>query len=313
MIHNNEKTIFINIPCYHDPEIWETISNFYTNAKHPERIFFGVTNQTDAKELHEEVLKKFNQVQMDIIEPGSIVGCQPARINSHKFYNGQDYYLNMDSHMRSIMHWDDEIISDFENLEKKEGPSVITSYAAPYDKDKNGKDIVENVSYSTSFYMQDHNVVYFKKHGIPQFCAYNQEYGVETPSPYVSGHFFFTSRQAILDAPFVKEVMFTEEEVFMAVRFYTAGYNLYNPKKTYVYHRYGRAGRKLFWEDFPELWYKKDEESRNFVNNILANNIVSKENGLLSKRTLLDFEAYSGINFKDRSFNKDIIEQKIKK
>lgn len=305
------KTIFVNIPSYQDPEIWETVDNFYKNAKYPERIYFGITNQTDNKKLHEEVLIRFPNVQMDILELGSIVGCQPARINSHRFYNNQDYYLNMDSHMRCILNWDEELVNDFEKLQEREGPSVITCYAAPYDKDENGADIIREVPYSTSFYMQEHNITHFKKHGIPQFCAYNQEYGIETPSPYVSGHFFFTSRQAILDAPFVKEVMFTEEEIFMAVRFYTAGYNLYNPKKTYIYHRYGRGGRRLFWEDFPELWYERDIESRNFVNNVLQNNIINDANGLLSKRTLSEFESYSGLNFSDRAFDESVIKQRI--
>lgn len=305
------KTIFINIPSYHDPEIWETVDNFYTNAKHPERVYFGITNQTDNKELHQEVLARFLNVKMDIIEPGSIVGCQPARINSHKLYDSQDYYLNMDSHMRCIKNWDEELINDFEKLQEREGPSVITCYAAPYNKDENGNDIIEDIDYATSFYMQEHNVDHFKKFGIPQFCAYNQNYGIEIPSPYVSGHFFFTSRQAIIDSPFVKEIMFTEEEIFMAVRFFTAGYNLYNPKRTYVYHRYGRNGRKLFWEDFPEVWYKKDIESRDFANNVLQNNIINNENGLLSKRTLSEFESYSGLRFSDRAFDESIIKNRI--
>lgn len=304
------KTIFINIPSYHDPEIWETVSNFYNNAKYPERIYFGITNQTDAVDLHKEVLDKFPRVDMDIIEPGSIVGCQPARLNSHKFYKNQDYYLNMDSHMRSIKNWDEELICDFEMLQAARGKSVITSYAAPYDKDENGNDIVKDIDYSTMFYMSESNIESFKSKGIPQFCAYNHSYGVEIPSPYISGHFFFTSKEAIADAPFVKEVMFTEEEIFMAVRFFTAGYNIFTPKKTYVYHRYGRNGRRLFWEDFPEVWNKKDLESRNFVTNILENNIVS-ENGILGKRTLREFEEYSGIRFKERTLSEKVIHGKF--
>jgi hypothetical protein len=300
------KTIFINIPCYHDPEIWQTIDNFYTNAKNPERVFFGVTNQTDAVDLHRDVLKRYPQVSMDIIEPGSIIGCQPARLNSHKFYKNQDYYLNMDSHMRSIKNWDEEIINDFEDLQKSKGKSVITAYAPGYDKDSFGNDILSENTFSTMFYMSENNIDSFKRNGIPQFCAYNHDYEIELPSPYISGHFFFTSREAIIDAPFVKEVMFTEEEIFMAVRFFTAGYNIFTPKKTYVYHRYGRNGRKLFWEDFPELWHGKDKESRDFVLNILENNLV-QDNGILTVRTLQDFEEYSGIKFKSRELSEKVI------
>lgn len=305
------KTIFINIPSYHDPEIWETVDNFYTNAKYPERVFFGITNQTDAIDLHAEVLARYDRVSMDIVTPGSIVGCQPARLNSHKFYDDQDYYLNMDSHMRSIKDWDEELINDFEKLQESNGKSVITAYVAGYDKDASGNDIILDSNFSTMFYMSEQNISSFKTNGIPQFCAYNHEYGVELPSPYVSGHFFFTSRDAIKDAPFVKEVMFTEEEIFMAVRFFTAGYNIFTPKKTYVYHRYGRNGRRLFWEDFPEVWNGKDKESRDFVVNILENNLV-QSNGILNKRTLSEFENYSGIRFKTRELSSDVISGNIR-
>ena len=36
-----------------------------------------------------------------------------------------------------------------------------------------------------------------------------------------------------------------------------------------------------------------------------------KENGLLTKRTLSDFEKYSGINFKDRVLSESVISGKV--
>lgn len=305
------KTIFINIPCYQDPELWETVSNFLNNAEYPERVYFGITNQTDAPELHLDVLKRFPNVSMHILVPGTLPGCQPGRMKSHEFYNGQDYYLNMDSHMRSVKNWDSLLIQELEQTNSLHGNSVLTAYAAAYDKDEFGKDIIEDIKYTTIFRMNEKNVEHFKKHGIPQFISYPYETDVVVPSPYISGHFFFTTGQAVLDAPFVKEIFFTEEEIFMALRFFTAGYNIFQPTRSYVYHRYGRNGRPLFWEDFPDGWYENDKRSRDFVNNVLANNIVDSKNGLLTKRTLSDFEKYSGINFKDRALSESVISGKV--
>ena len=306
------EKIFINIPCYQDPEIWETISNFLDNAQYPERVYFGITNQTDNPKLHEEVLERFLNVKMHLLVPGSLAGCQPARLKSHEFYNGEDYYLNMDSHMRSIKNWDSLIIEELKNINKEYGDSVLTGYVAAYDKDDKNKDIVLDVDYTTVFNMNEQNVNHFMKHGIPQFISYPHVTNKPIPSPYISGHFFFTTGKALQDSPFVKDILFTEEEIFMAVRFFTAGYNLFQPIRTYVYHRYGRNGRRLFWEDFPEKWYQKSEESKNFVINVFQNEIVSKENGLLDKRTLLEFEEYSGIDFRNRKLSEDVIKGKIK-
>jgi hypothetical protein len=306
------KTIFVNIPCYQDPEIWETISSFIDNADNPERIYFGITNQTDNFLLHQEVLERFPNVKMHLLVPGSLPGCQPARLKSHEFYNNEDYYLNMDSHMRAIKKWDTLIIEELDDTDKKYGPSVFTGYVAAYDKDNDNKDKIPNVDYTTVFNMNEQNVNHFIKHGIPQFISFPYVTDEPIPSPYISGHFFFTTGKAVIDSPFVKDILFTEEEIFMAVRFFTAGYNLFQPTRTYVYHRYGRNGRSLFWEDFPEKWYEKSEESKNFVNNVFLNEIVSKENGLLDKRTLLDFEQYSGIDFRNRTLSEDVIKGKIK-
>jgi hypothetical protein len=299
-------TIFVNIPCYEDPEIWQTISSFIDNAAHPENVYFGITNQTDAPDLHREVLSRFPNVQMHILEPGSLPGAQPGRAKSHEFYNGQDYYLNMDSHMRAIKDWDLGLIEELNDIISRTGPAVLTGYVAAYDKDLNGNDIVPDITYTTVFNMNEQNVSHFMKHGIPQFVSYPHESDKEIPAPYVSGHFFFTTGKAVADAPFVKDVFFTEEEIFMAVRFFTAGYNIFQPKKTYVYHRYGRAGRKLFWEDFPEAWFENDKRSRDFVVNILENNVVG-ENALLTNRSLKEFEEYSGINFKERTLSEKVI------
>ena len=47
------------------------------------------------------------------------------------------------------------------------------------------------------------------------------------------------------------------------------------------------------------------------IANKLAIQIINKENGLLSKRTLSEFESYSGINFSDRVFDEDVIKKRI--
>ena len=295
------KTIFINIPSYRDPEIWETVSNVITNAEHPERVFWGLTIQTDYIDYDTMMVSRFNNVSADILAPGEIIGAQPGRLNSHKFYNGQDYYLNMDSHMRSIKHWDTKIIEELEDVQRRNGPSVLTAYVAPYDKDEANKDRFVEPHNPTRFYMSQSNQEHFTNTGIPQFCCYIVQSEKEIVSPYVSGHFFFTSGEAVKKCGFVKEIIFTEEEIFMALRFFTAGYNLYCPKTNFVYHRYGRPDRKLAWDDFPEKWFPLAKASEEFTNNIIQNRIVDPEKGLFDARTIEQFEEYSGIYFSTRT------------
>jgi GT2 family glycosyltransferase len=127
-----------------------------------------------------------------------------------------------------------------------------------------------------------------------------RNYQRDSYSPYVSGHFFFTRGDYVNQIGFVDQIVFTEEEIFMALRYFTAGYNLYIPKNNYVFHHYGRKNRNLIWEDFPEKFYAYADKSKNFVQNIILYNIINDNYGFFNKRTLKDFEVYSGINFKAR-------------
>jgi hypothetical protein len=295
---DTSSKIFINIPSYKDPEIWLTVENFINNAKHPERIFFAITLQSIDQKDDRLKASFYNNVKADIIEPGSLIGCQPARKNSHKFYNNEDYYLNMDSHMRSIKNWDVEIIREYEKNKVEHGVSVFTAYAPPYDLLEDGTDLIDsNITSNPTFYMSESNTENFYKNLVPQFTSQYTGSGKNVFSPYVSGHFFFTEKQVIEKVPFMSEITFTEEEPLMALRFFTAGFNLITPSKVFVYHRYGRGGRSLFWEDFPEKFFPEDQKSRDYFKELVKNNRIDPENGLFAERSLEDYEKYSGISF----------------
>ena len=300
--------IFINIPAYKDPELWLTVKDFIDNAKYPERVFFGITLQSD--NIHQDRIQSFeyNNVSLDAIEPGSLVGCQPARKNSHKFYREEDYYLNMDSHMRSIQNWDTEIIREYEFNKEQYGISVFTAYAPPYDLSENNETIIDkNITKNPTFKMSESNVDNFYKNLVPQFTSQYTNSGNNVLSPYVSGHFFFTERQVIEKVPFMTDITFTEEEPLMALRFFTAGFNLVTPSKVFVYHRYGRGGRRLFWEDFPEKFFPEDLKSRTFFQELVTNPRIDQMSGLFDVRTIEDYEKYSGISFSSKALHESVI------
>lgn len=304
--YDTTSKIFINIPSYKDPELWLTITDFLDNAKYPERIYFGVTDQVADVQLETaEYYKikenaKYLNVQFDIIEAGSLIGCQPGRKNSHKFYNNEEYYLNMDSHMRTVKDWDVKIIKDFNETEKKMGKGVYTGYVNTYELHDDMTHTINEYPDIPVYFMSDSNITSFKNNGIVQLTPTYRNYQRESYSPYISGHFFFTRGEYVKKIGFVDQIVFTEEEIFMALRYFTAGYNLYIPKNNYVFHHYGRKNRELIWEDFPEKFYPAADKSKDFALDIILNNVINEEYGLFKERTISEFEKYSGINFKDR-------------
>jgi GT2 family glycosyltransferase len=121
--------------------------------------------------------------------------------------------------------------------------------------------------------------------------------GRNVSCPYVSGHFFFTEKEVIQTVPFTDNVTFTEEEPLMALRFFMAGYQLVTPQKVFVFHRYGRPDRKLFWEDFPERFNLNNIKSKEYFRDIVYGNII--DDTIPHKRSIAEYEEYAGIYFKE--------------
>lgn len=305
---DNSATIFINIPSYKDPEIWKTVDNFIANAEFPDRIYFGITLHDENIDYNYQESIKRKNVQADCLIPGTIIGCQPARKNSHdKFYNNQDYYLNMDSHMRSIKNWDSEIIKAYNHAKNVYDIMVFTGYVPPYDVDTNGNDQIPDIDKNPTFFMSESNIKHFKNTLVPQFTPQYTNPDTDVLSPYVSGHFFFTEKEAIQKVPFSNDVAFTEEEPLMALRFFTAGINLVTPQKVFVYHRYGRPDRKLIWEEMPDKFYPEHNKSKSYFQNIIVKALNGSTDGLFDERTIFDYEEYTGIRFSTGELEERVI------
>lgn len=311
-----DKTIFINIPSYDDSEIWPTIDSFFERAKYKERVFVGVVHQTfdfktDYQKMHEYKKKYKNQISLRLLLPGTIVGCQPARKYVHNFYNKEDYYLNTDSHCRAMQNWDEDLILEFEELEiEKRNKCVITAYAPSY-RIKNGKDDYDDVSleHNIGFMMNEDQIKMFEERGVIQMASVYKESNGFYPSPYISGHFFFCRGSYVEEVPFVNKIAFSEEEIFMQLRFFSKGIDVYTPRRCFIYHRFDRADnnveRRLIWDDFPEQFFEAHENSRAHCVFITENNYIDSENGLFGVRSIEEYEKIFGVDFKNRTVSEN--------
>jgi hypothetical protein len=112
---------------------------------------------------------------------------------------------------------------------------------------------------------------------------------------FYSAHFTFTSGQFVKEVPHDPELYFTGEEMSITVRAYTHGYDLFHPHILIAWHEYTRKNRVKQWDDDKE-WWKKDLHSKNHYLSIFKNHGVY---GIGTKRTVEDYEKYSGIKIFD--------------
>jgi hypothetical protein len=154
--------------------------------------------------------------------------------------------------------------------------------------------------------------MFFTPAGVPDWKNRKLPY----PSRFYSAHFAFTLGQFCTEVPHDPNYLFHGEEISIAARAYTWGYDLFAPHKVCVYHEYSRNHRpNKSWGDLPQ-WTQWDVEShaRNRrLLNIDGQRIDGEDFGQYgfgNVRTLADYEAYAGVCFFDRSVQQSTLEHK---
>lgn len=296
-------SIFVQIPSYRDFELPKTIEDCISKSSRKNAINFGVHNCV-AFEGEVSVAERPNVLLHTSIAPNDI-GLQKARYIANEFYNGEDYYLQIDSHMRFIENWD-EICIDSVNQYQKMGIAkpLVTQYPPSYKYDDDGNEVYDQTNFHQCGIWFGENIKQFQETLVPtqmakaihQNCGYIKS---------VSGGSIFTLGEFFKIKPNPK-IAFWGEEPLIAARAFTHGFDLVMPFKHTMFHLYHsqqpfrKVRRHHVWGDYPELWEKLDSESKQEYKKIFEQNIVG-EFALGKERSLRDYEEFSGLNFTQKS------------
>jgi hypothetical protein len=291
------KSIFVQIASYHDYELSKTIYDALEKASGQTHINFGVhSSYFNENDIY---IPDLPNVKKYISKAPDNIGMGMGRFIAHSFYNGEDYYLQIDAHMRFDYNWDIDMIRDVENYRCLgfEKP-LITDYPKPYwyeDDKEVTRDFYEPVQ-KRKFQSSSH----FSDINFPmQTSEINEEGNVFTKS--LSGGSVFTIGDFITPNTRIYD---SGEELFLSLRAYTNGFDLLLPKELYLYHLYyldngnPKNARRRVWSDFPDLSSVRNEISHQEIVNTIKDNALSKYH-LGSDRTLSQFEDFAGIKFLD--------------
>ena len=112
--------IFVQIASYRDPQLIPTIKNMLENAKKPKNLVIGICRQYHPEDgfddLSEYAKDKRFRV-LDVLYTESKGVCW-ARNQVQQLYKGEEYTLQIDSHMRFEKDWDDTLIKMIKQLQK---------------------------------------------------------------------------------------------------------------------------------------------------------------------------------------------------
>ena len=308
------SSIFVQIPSYRDFELNKTIASAIDNGSGLNKLSFGIHNcilfdgEIEVKTDYSELVT-INSVTS--IAPKNI-GLQQARYIANEFYDGEDYYLQIDSHMRFVKNWDTTLIEGIVKYQDMGlSKPLITQYPPAYTYEDDG---TEKHHYAEPFYQCgiwfEENTQQFKDTLIPTQTAkvISDNCGFIKS---VSGGMIFTLGEFANIKPNPK-IAFWGEEPLIAARAFTHGFDLVMPFAHSVCHLYhsqqtfAKARRHHTWADFPEIWGVMDTESKQEYKRIFSERIVG-EGALGEQRTLEDYEEFSGLNFKDGTIKSSVV------
>jgi hypothetical protein len=102
--------IFLSIASYCDPVLPFTLARAVATASAPERLHFGVVEQSTSGSARIEVPHpaRLTQVQLDARDAR---GPCFARAIAMSLHDGEEWFLQIDSHMDFDPGWDEQLIA----------------------------------------------------------------------------------------------------------------------------------------------------------------------------------------------------------
>jgi hypothetical protein len=303
-------TIYVQIAAYRDPELLPTLKDCLDKAQYPENLRFGVAWQHSEEDEWDNLNDYINDNRFKIIDINYKDAAGPcvARYKLNKMYSGEKYALQLDSHHRFAENWDTILIDMLESLRSKDCKKpVLSSYLPSYDP-SNDPEARLLAPWTMEFdRFAPEGPVHFLPHTIDDYLKRDKP----VPARFISGHFIFADGIFCKEVEYDPEYYFHGEEINLSVRSYMAGYNVFAPHKSVIWHEYTRRGKVKHWDDHSN-WAELNDKSYSHNRNILGIGESNNEK-MLDKlvRTLYDYEKYAGLEFSTKRVHKDTLEKKI--
>lgn len=286
-----KKTIFVSIANYKDPEVGFTVDTLLKNSSGDLDIRICVFSQIDLKDNSFDFLDSIPEVKHVKVDYREAKGVCWARANCQKYYNGEDYYLQIDSHIWMTENWDRLLLEDHAKALSYGRKAILTAYPCAYEFDSDGNRFIPHKC-ATMFDMNIVNIIPSAAAKFVEDCDFpEQEF-------FIAGGFLFSTGDFVENVPYDEELFFLGEEITLAIRSYTAGYFMFAPTQHICAHLYQVAQqsdnkRNIFWEKQEDrsrkiAWQFRDKTSKIKVQHICRGDWFGKY-GIQDHKLYLEF------------------------
>ena len=119
--------IFVSVAAYRDPQLIPTIEDCLRKANHAQRLRFGICWQHSGNEIAPPVEDRIRVLAIPWQESK---GACWARAQVMGLWQGEQWFLQVDSHCRFAAGWDDRLLRMTQ--ETQSAKPILSTYATPF-------------------------------------------------------------------------------------------------------------------------------------------------------------------------------------
>jgi len=280
-VRRDDDSIFLSLASYRDENCFSTIKGAYEKSKNPDKLFVGLVQQNCVKNCRSGVLADLTKVDVEPdedcharfcesdagrehceagrvralhIDEDESLGPYAARYFASKLWDGEQWYMQIDSHMFFRQDWD---ALSVEMLQKAPSDKPVLSHYPPPDSfnltepSKRPAARLCGPVFATS--SLEAQIIRLEGSGV------FDESIIEFPrfAPFTAAGYFVAHSDFLREVPFDPFLpwIFMGEEIIMSARLWTHGYDMFSPTISVLSHIYVRRHKPKFWESVQRVYH----------------------------------------------------------
>jgi [Skp1-protein]-hydroxyproline N-acetylglucosaminyltransferase len=263
-----DGSVYLSVVSFRDESCPDTLKKAFTKAKNAQKLFVGLVQQNCEENdkcakadpdcyllfCSSEVGKKYcdngNIRLLKMKDSEAPLGPYMMRYFASKLWQGEEWYMQIDSHMSFLQDWDALLIQMLKNAPSQK--PVISHFPPPQDADL--ATVAPSRLCGPVFATSDLEGQIIRFEGSSEYDRVN----LETPrfAPFIVAGYLVADSGMLRDVPFdpFLPYIFMGEEILLSARLWTSGYDIFSPTQNVVGHLYVRNNKPKFWDSFHRVF-----------------------------------------------------------
>jgi hypothetical protein len=303
--------IFVSIASYCDPLLPFTLRSAISQASRPGRLAFGIVEQHLPGQAFQTPADWACGPRWLRLPAEQSRGACWARALAMTLYQGEAWYLQVDSHTWFEPGWDESLILAAQRCAALNPRSLLSCYPNPF-RMVDGQPRAQLVSSSVLAHVVKQDQAFAPDHPVLLFECVPVHSSEPVAALHLAAGALFGPGQLVEELPYDPQLFFHGEEQAYALRAWTRGWDIFHVPRMPLYHLYTEPGqnpRPMHWHAEHDAWRTAQRQANSVqltqhahrrLAALLWEGAELGAYGLGRARTLADYAAFSGIDYAAR-------------